>query len=100
MLMTAGEIAALQPDYVIMDESNRCGAEMWGQGVERLLAAFPHALQLGLSATAIRYLDNQQNMAEELLDKPVLPPHLEDGRVECGSGRNVEENDRIEPDRL
>lgn len=71
MLMTAGEIAALQPDYIILDEFHRCGAEMWGQGVERLLAAFPHVPLLGLSATAIRYLDSQRNMAEELFDNNI-----------------------------
>ena len=39
---------------------------MWGHGVERLLRACPHAKLLGLSATAVRYLDNQRDMAEEL----------------------------------
>lgn len=66
MGMTDEEIAALQPDYIILDEFHRCGAEMWGQGVQKLLAAYAATPVLGLSATAIRYLDNQRDMADEL----------------------------------
>ena len=39
---------------------------MWGQGVQNLLDAYPGAPVLGLSATAIRYLDNQRDMSDEL----------------------------------
>lgn len=66
MNMTESEIAEINPDYIILDEFHRCGAEMWGQGVRTLLAAYPDVPVLGLSATAIRYLDNQRNMADEL----------------------------------
>ena len=66
--MTSGEIAEIQPDYIILDEFHRCGAEVWGQGVQNLLTAFPDAPVLGLSATAIRYLDNQRDMSDELFD--------------------------------
>ena len=68
MLLSKNEVQAIQPDYIILDEFHRCGAEMWGQGVERLLAQFPNVPLLGLSATAIRYLDNQRDMADELFD--------------------------------
>lgn len=68
MGMTAEEIAEIQPDLVILDEFHRCGAELWGAGVRKLLAANPHTPVLGLSATAIRYLDNQRDMADELFD--------------------------------
>lgn len=68
MLMSGAEIAGLSPDYIIFDEFHRCGAAEWGKGVERLLSAYPEAYLLGLSATAIRYLDNQRNMADELFD--------------------------------
>lgn len=60
------EILQIRPDYIVLDEFHRCGAEMWGQGVQRLLSAFPDVPVLGLSATAIRYLDNQRDMADEL----------------------------------
>ncbi len=68
MNLTEDELSDLRPDYIILDEFHRCGAEMWGQGVKTLLATYPETPILGLSATAIRYLDNQRNMADELFD--------------------------------
>ena len=68
MLMNEDELSEISPDYIVFDEFHRCGAEMWGEGVKRLLAMYPEAQLLGLTATAIRYLDNQRNMAEELFD--------------------------------
>ncbi len=68
MGMTDEEIAELQPDYIVLDEFHRCGAEMWGQGVQKLLSTCAATPVLGLSATAIRYLDNQRDMADELFD--------------------------------
>lgn len=66
--MSAEEIAELHPDYIILDEFHRCGASVWGLGVEKLLVRNPDTPVLGLSATAIRYLDNQRDMADELFD--------------------------------
>ncbi|MCD8397898.1 MAG: DEAD/DEAH box helicase family protein [Lachnospiraceae bacterium] len=54
------------PAFIILDEFHRCGAQMWGQGVQKLLAIFAGTPILGLSATNIRYLDNRRDMAEEL----------------------------------
>ena len=68
MNVSPEEIAAIRPDYIILDEFHRCGAEFWGTGVDAVLAAYPDVPVLGLSATAIRYLDNQRNMTEELFD--------------------------------
>lgn len=68
MNMSKAEISAIKPDYIILDEFHRCGAQMWGQGVETLLSVYSDTPILGLSATAIRYLDNQRNMADELFD--------------------------------
>ena len=62
------ELSQIAPDYIILDEFHRCGAEMWGQGVSALLSMYPLTPILGLSATAIRYLDNQRDMADELFD--------------------------------
>ncbi|MCD7885010.1 MAG: Helicase associated domain protein [Lachnospiraceae bacterium] len=56
------------PSYIILDEFHRCGAQQWGQGVQKLLSTFPDTPILGLSATNIRYLDNQRDMADELFD--------------------------------
>lgn len=60
--MELEEMSEIRPDYVILDEFHRCGAEMWGQGVDRLLHMYPDAKLLGLSATSVRYLDGQRNM--------------------------------------
>ena len=73
--MTYARLSLLTPDAVIprpsiiiLDEFHRCGAEQWGLGVRRLLEACPDARLLGLTATNIRYLDAQRDMAEELFD--------------------------------
>lgn len=68
MNMSDKAIAEIRPGYIIFDEFHRCGAEMWGEGVQNLLNAYPDVPILGLSATNIRYLDNQRNMADELFD--------------------------------
>ena len=68
MNMDDEEISEIAPDYVVLDEFHRCGAEMWGRGVENLLKIHPDAKLLGLSATAVRYLDNQRDMSDELFD--------------------------------
>lgn len=61
-------IEELQPDYIILDEFHRCGAVEWGKGVRGLLDRYPQARLLGLSATNVRYLDGQRDMAQELFD--------------------------------
>ncbi len=58
----------LEPDYIILDEFHRCGAAEWGRSVRKLLAMYPTAKVLGLSATNIRYLDNQRDMAQEIFE--------------------------------
>ena len=68
MNLSERELSQIAPDYIILDEFHRCGAEMWGQGVSALLSEYPLTPILGLSATAIRYLDNQRDMADELFD--------------------------------
>ena len=61
-------IETLHPDYIILDEFHRCGAREWGKSIKKLLDTYPDARRLGLSATNIRYLDNQRNMAEEIFN--------------------------------
>lgn len=65
-VMAEEEIALLPADCIILDEFHRCGAREWGRAVEQLLASHPAAKLLGLSATNVRYLDNNRDMAEEL----------------------------------
>lgn len=68
MLLAEEELKGLPLDYIVLDEFHRCGAEQWGQGVQRLRECRPGARVLGLSATNIRYLDNRRDMAYELFD--------------------------------
>lgn len=66
MLMSEAEIAEIQPNHIIFDEFHRAGATEWQNGVHALLQCYPKVPILGLSATAIHYLDNQRDMADEL----------------------------------
>ncbi len=68
MTLVEEELDALDPKWIVLDEFHRCGAEKWGEGVQRLLQQYPRTPLLGLSATNVRYLDNQRDMAEELFD--------------------------------
>ena len=68
MNLTKQELAGIQPDYIILDEFHRCGAQEWGKGVAALRGMYAEVPILGLSATNIRYLDNQRDMADELFD--------------------------------
>lgn len=62
------DIESFKPEYIVLDEFHRCGAQEWGKSIEQLLAAYPQAKVLGLSATNIRYLDGQRDMAAELFE--------------------------------
>ncbi len=66
--MSMEDLGELHPDFIIMDEFHRAGASEWGKAVTALLELYPETMVLGLSATNIRYLDNQRNMADELFD--------------------------------
>jgi len=66
MNLTEEELKEVNPQYIVLDEYHRAGAECWQKGVERLLNLYKDIPVLGLSATNIRYLDNQRDMAEEL----------------------------------
>ncbi len=72
MLLSQETLDELRPDTIILDEFHRCGAEMWGAGVMRLLERYPQAQLFGLSATKIRYLDHQRDMVDELFDGHIV----------------------------
>ena len=65
------DIVAQKPAYIILDEFHRAGAECWGESTVALLRLCPDAKLLGLTATNVRYLDNNRDMAEELFDSCV-----------------------------
>lgn len=68
LMANRDRVSMLKADYIILDEFHRCGAAEWSKGVQALLACLPEAKVLGLSATSVRYLDGQRDMAEELFD--------------------------------
>lgn len=68
MNLSDEEMKAVQPDYIVLDEFHRCGAQEWGKGVQNFLKLYDNRPVLGLSATNVRYLDNQRDMADELFD--------------------------------
>ena len=53
-------------DLICLDEFHRAGAPSWGVLVDELLVQNPQAKVFGTSATPIRYLDNERNMADEI----------------------------------
>ncbi|MCT4237826.1 Helicase associated domain protein [Elizabethkingia anophelis] len=53
-------------DYIFLDEFHRVGAPEWNKQIEDLLFFNPKAKIVGTTATHIRYLDDERNMAEEL----------------------------------
>ena len=71
MLLDETELSELRPAYTVYDEYHRAGANCWGQGIKRLREQYPDVPMLGLSATNIRYLDNQRDMAEEMFDNNI-----------------------------
>lgn len=71
LMMDENCIGNLRPDFIVLDEFHRCGAKQWGKSVEKLLAAYPKAKILGLSATNVRYLDDQRDMAQEIFEGQV-----------------------------
>ena len=55
-------------DLICLDEFHRAGAIEWGEAVDRLLEANPTAKVLGTTATPIRFLDDNRDMADELFE--------------------------------
>ncbi|MBR4419073.1 MAG: DEAD/DEAH box helicase family protein, partial [Clostridia bacterium] len=60
------DLKKLQVDNIVLDEFHRCGAPEWGKSINKVIGYNADAKVLGISATPIRYLDNNKNMAEEL----------------------------------
>lgn len=53
-------------DLICLDEFHRTGAPEWGAAVDRLLELNAEAKIFGTTATHIRYLDSERNMADEI----------------------------------
>ena len=68
LLANQEKTASLHTDYIILDEFHRCGAAKWEHSIRALIKNNRKAKILGLSATSIRYLDNQRDMASEIFN--------------------------------
>ena len=84
MNLAEEELADIHPDYIVLDEFHRCGAQEWGKGVTALLDLYADIPILGLSATNIRYLDNQRDMADELFDGNIASEMTLGDAIVCG----------------
>ena len=66
MNMSRAEMENIKPDILVLDEFHRGGAVAWGAALQQFLSLHSDVPMLGLSATAVRYLDCQRDMSEEL----------------------------------
>ena len=62
------KIENLGVELIVLDEFHRCGAEVWGAGVQRILNAYDDSYVIGTTATPIRYLDDSRDMCDELFE--------------------------------
>ena len=53
-------------DLICLDEFHRAGAPEWGEAVDKLLEVNADAKIFGTTATPVRYLDDERDMADEL----------------------------------
>lgn len=65
---TEENIINQKADLIILDEFHRIGASKWENKIKRLIECNPEAYILGTSATPIRYLDGNRDMAEEFFN--------------------------------
>ena len=66
--LTQQQIKNLDAELIVLDEFHRCGAEIWGVGVQRVLNAYVDSYVIGTTATPIRYLDDSRDMSDELFE--------------------------------
>lgn len=52
-LLHEDELGKLEPDYIILDEFHRCGADDWGSAVDHLLALYVECFLIGFTATPV-----------------------------------------------
>ena len=65
-LYSRGKLENLNVDLIILDELHRAGALSWGKAVKYILNKNSKSKVVGLSATPIRFLDNNRDMINEL----------------------------------
>ena len=70
----AGKLEDINVDLILLDELHRAGAETWGKAVKKIIDKNEKAFVIGFSATPIRFLDNNRDMIEELLEGNCATP--------------------------
>lgn len=72
ILSHLAEDIAKKYDVFVLDEYHRCGARKWGKWIKELIKIiiekYPEKKIIGLTATNIRYLDQERDMNMELFD--------------------------------
>ena len=68
---SANKVSKNQYDAIVFDEFHRIGADEWGKNINELLDNNPDSKVLGVSATPIRYLDDNRDMSEEIFNKDI-----------------------------
>lgn len=70
----SGKLNDINVDLILLDELHRAGAETWGKAVKKIIETNKEAAIIGFSATPIRFLDNNRDMVEELLEGNCATP--------------------------
>ncbi|WP_395075723.1 Helicase associated domain protein [Flavobacterium sp.] len=55
-------------DYIVLDEFHRAGAPLWNLKLNELLNNYPTSKIVGLTATHIRYMEEDRDLIDELFD--------------------------------
>lgn len=82
--MTEEQIKALDVDFIVIDEFHHAGSDRWGPAIRTLIETHPGAKILGLSATPIRYFDNNRDMTDELFNGKVASEITLEEAIERG----------------
>ena len=83
-ILTEEQVDELAVDTIIEDEFHRTGAPTWGDGLKRLMERRPNARHIGLSATNIRYLDNQRDIRIEFYEGNIASLMTLGEAIVCG----------------
>lgn len=60
-------------DFIVLDEYHRCGAKTWYKPVKYILENSKDVKVLGVTATPVRFLDDNRDMTKELFDsEPIV----------------------------
>lgn len=70
----SGKLNDINVELILLDELHRAGAETWGKAVKKIIDKNKETSIVGFSATPIRFLDNNRDMIEELLQGNCVTP--------------------------